>query len=183
MQDLINRCKEITQKYREDISRLIPGLKLSIQEECNKLVREVVDTPALKTIEAIEFYMSEEGQLMFDFLTNPELSRPYVERDELRVTTLVNVQDDRIVQLYRVEMDEAEIPGRFINMVNLLRTSELLIPIMFEDTNSLTFWIDLSIPPSLITEEIEPLIQIPISNTPLITEEVEPIIQLPVVEE
>jgi hypothetical protein len=175
---LIEECKQLSLNFKESIFQRIPKLKVILQEECNKLVWDVPEDSIIKAVEAVEFYISGEG-LTFDLLYNTDKVRKHREAGDLQITEIENTHDDRIIELFRIKVDQDNISGRFISILNELGSSELLVPMMFEDITSLTFWIDKFVPaPVIITQEsFEPILQIPTEEIEEVQEkeEIEPL--------
>ena len=141
MEDLIVKFKNLTQKYREDVILLIPQFKLSIQEECDRLVRDIPNDSVLKTIEAIDLYVDND-KLMFDLLVNADKVVEHLEAGQLEATERLTTYDNRVMNLFRLKVDEDSIPNRFMNIITQLRNSQIVLPILFEEQDRITFWIN-----------------------------------------
>lgn len=140
MQEIINLYRQLSEEYQTKLQELLPKLKDIIQEECNLLTTKAPLSSILSTVKAIEFYLSDDNELLFDFLSDVELTRNHIEAGELNISEIIPQIQGYPSPLFRLKIYDDELPPSFLSSISLLRTSQVLLPMLF-DSPSLIFLI------------------------------------------
>lgn len=140
MQEIINLYRQLSEEYQTKLQELLPKLKDIIQEECNLLTTKAPPSSILSTVKAIEFYLSDDNELLFDFLSDVELTRNHIEAGELNISEIIPQIQGYPSPLFRLKIYDDELPPSFLSSISLLRTSQVLLPMLF-DSPSLIFLI------------------------------------------
>lgn len=140
MQEIINLYRQLSEEYQTKLQELLPKLKDIIQEECNLLTTKAPLSSILSTVKAIEFYLSDDNELLFDFLSDVELTRNHIEAGELNISEIIPQIQGYPSPLFRLKIYDDELPLSFLSSISLLRTSQVLLPMLF-DSPSLIFLI------------------------------------------